>query len=96
MEEALETTHEITILTKKLPKRDAKLNAVKNEAKTISNSEEDHTEAITLLCPTRWTAPVKSLSSIMCNYTYLKKLWECATKNCSDTEMKARIRDVNV
>ena len=41
MKEALETTHEITKLIKKSLKRDAKLDAIKNEAKIISNSEED-------------------------------------------------------
>ena len=88
MKEVLETTHEITKLIKKAPKRDAKLDAIKNEAKIISNSEEDHTKAITLLCPTCWT--------VRANYTYLKELWEWAAKNCSDTEMQARICGVNV
>ena len=32
----------------------------------------------------------------MSNYTYLKELREWTTKNCSDTEMKARIHNVNV
>ena len=41
--------------------------------------------------PTR----AKSLSSILSNYTYLKELWEWAVKNCSDTEMKARIWGVD-
>ena len=94
--EALETTHEITKLIKESPKRDAKLDTIKNEAKIFSNSEEDHTEAITLFCPTRLTVLAKSLSSIMSSYTYLNKLWEWAAQNCSDTEMKARIRGVNV
>ena len=95
MKDALETTHTITKLIKKSPKRGSKLDAIKNEAKIISNSE-DYTEAITLLCPTRWTVCAKSFSSIMMNYTYLKKLWEWAANNRSDTEMKARIRGVNV
>ena len=87
MKEVLKTTHEIMKLIKKTPKRDAKLNAIKNEAKIISNSEEDHTDTITLLCPTCWTVRAKSLSIIMSNYIYLKELWEWAAKNCSDTEM---------
>ena len=65
MKEALEKTHE---------KRNAKLDAIKNETKINSNSEEDHTEAITLLCPTHWAVSAKSLSSIMNNYSYLKEL----------------------
>ena len=83
MKEALETTHEIAKLIKKSPERGAKLNALKNKAKIISNSEKNHTEPITLLCPTRWTVRAKSLNSIMSNYTDLKKLWEWATKNCA-------------
>ena len=96
MKEALETTHEITKLIKKTQKRDAKLDAIINEAKIISNSEEDHTEATTLLCATCWTVRAKSLSSIMSNYTYLKELWEWAAKNCLETEMQARICGINV
>ena len=65
MKEALEKTHE---------KRNAKLDAIKNETKINSNSEEDHTEAITLLCPTHWAVSAKSLSSIMNNYSYLNEL----------------------
>ena len=32
----------------------------------------------------------------MSNYAYLIELWEWAAKNCSDSEMKARIRGVDV
>ena len=81
MKEVLETTHEITKLIKKTPKRDAKLDAIKNEAQIIWNSEEDHTEVIPLLCPTYWTVRAKSLSCIMSNHTYLKESWEWAAKN---------------
>ena len=59
IKEALKT-HEIPKLIKNSPKRDAKLDAIENEAKIISKSEEDHTETITLLSPTRWTVQVKS------------------------------------
>ena len=96
IKEALETTHEITKIIKKSPKRDPKLHAIKNKVKVISNTEEDHTEAIVLLCLTRWTVRRKFFNSIMSNYTYLKELLEWAVKNCSDTEMKACIRGVNV
>ena len=60
IKKALETTHEIPKLFKKSPKRDVNLDAIENEAKIISNSEEDHTDTITLLSPTRWTVRVKS------------------------------------
>ncbi|XP_057292603.1 zinc finger MYM-type protein 1-like [Hydractinia symbiolongicarpus] len=94
MKDALETTFEITKLIKKSPKRDAILDAIKKEAATI-NSNENRIETITLLCPTRWTVRAKSLGTILRNYTYLKELWEWVVNNCSDTEMKARIRGVD-
>ena len=72
---ALKQTHEITKLIKKSPKKVAKLDAIKNEVKIISNTEEDHMEAIILLWSTRLTVCAKSLSSIMSNYSYLKELW---------------------
>ena len=54
------------------------------------------TPTITLLCPTRWTVRAKSLRSILENYGSLKMLWQWSLQNCSDTEMKARIRGVDV
>ena len=50
MKGAFETTHEITKLIKKSPKRDAKLQSLKNQSEDGSR-----TQKITLLCPTRWT-----------------------------------------
>ena len=96
MKESLETTHEITKLVKKSPKRDSKLKNIKTAAEI---DEEDSTVkkkvTITLLCPTRWTVRAKSLSSIIENFEELKSLWEWSLENCSDTEMKARIRGVD-
>ena len=95
MRDALDTTLEITKLIKKSPKRDSKLDEIKSEAKVISDEYVGDVETITLLCPTRWTVRAKSLNSVMSNYTYLIELWEWAAKNCSDSEMKARIRGVD-
>lgn len=94
MKEALEITHEITKLIKKSPKRDSKLENIKRESK-IESSLEENIETITLLCPTRWTVRAKCLGSILSNYSYLRELWEWSICNCSDTEMKARIRGVH-
>ena len=96
MKEALETTHEITKLIKKSPKRDAKLESLKKEMDVTDDSDKSQIETVTLLCPTRWTVRAKSLGSIISNFSFLKDLWEWAVDNCSDTDMKARIRGVDV
>jgi len=96
MKDALETSHEITKLIKKSPKRDAKLDVLKKEANIQSESDENNIETISLLCSTRWTVRAKCLKSVMSNYAYLKELWEWAINNCSDFEMKARIRGVSI
>ena len=44
--------------------------------------------------PTRWTVRAKSLNSIITNYSFLQDLWQWSLENCTDTEMKARIRSV--
>ena len=60
-----------------------------------SQSEDDSkTQKIALLCPTRWTVRAKSLNSIITNYSFLQDLWQRSLENCTDTEMKARIRGV--
>ena len=89
MKDALETTHEITKLIKKSPKRDAKLQSLKTQSE-----DDSKTQKITLLCPTRWTVRAKSLNSIITNYSFLQDLWQWSLENCTDTEMKARIRGV--
>ena len=97
MKNALETTHEITKLIKKSPKRDSKLKDIKTAVETEEeNSENTKNISITLLCPTRWTVRAKSLRSIVENFDDLKTLWDWSLDNCSDTEMKARIRGVSV
>ena len=57
MKKAIEAPHEIMKMIKKTPKRDAKLDAIKNEAKIISNSEEYHMEVIRIWCIFRRAYP---------------------------------------
>ena len=95
IKESLETTHEITKLIKKSQKRDGKLNEIKESIK-IEDGDENDAMTITLLCPTRWTVRAKSLNSIADNFDYLQTLWQWSVDNCSDTEMKARIRGVDI
>ena len=75
MKDALETTHEITKLIKKSPKRDAKLQSLKTQSE-----DDSKTQKITLLCPTRWTVRAKSLNSIITNYSFLQDLWQWSLK----------------
>ena len=75
VKEALETTHEFTRLIKKSPKRDAKLDVIKNEAKIISISEEYSHGRNSTVVSNQLDCLCKileqSLGSIMNNYTYL-------------------------
>ena len=82
------TTHEITKLIKKSPKRNAQLVKIQKEM-----SSEQYS-GIRLLCPTRWTVRAEALWSIINNYEALQDLWVWALDNCKDTEMKSRIYGV--
>ena len=89
--DALDTTREITKLIKKSPKRDAQLLKIQQ----IMSDEDTTRPGIRLLCPTRWTVRAEAMHSIIMNYDVLMELWEWSLKNCSDTDMKARIRGVS-
>ena len=87
---------EITKLRKKAPKRDSKLDSIKKVSKTESEEDDSvKSERVMLLCPSRWTVRAKSLGSILNNFGYLRELWGWSVQNCSDTDMKARIRGVD-
>ena len=90
MKDSLDTTYEITKLIKYSPKRDSRLEQIQ---KSMS-AEEKNFSGIRLLCPTRWTVRAESMKSILDNYPTLQELWTWSIENCSDTEMKARIRGV--
>ena len=88
MRDALDTTHEITKLIKKSPRRDAIFKRLKEEM-------ESDTPGIRVLCPTRWTVKAESLNSILENFTVLLGLWDESVEVVQDTEMKARIQGVS-
>ncbi|XP_071522625.1 LOW QUALITY PROTEIN: uncharacterized protein Atac2 [Panulirus ornatus] len=90
--EALETTHEITRLIKEFPKCDAE---VENMKKTM-NEERQDLLGICALCPTRWSVGAKAVNSIIENYAFLKELWTWALSHCSDSELKAKVRGIRV
>ena len=90
MKDALETTHEITRLINFSPKCDAKL-------KQIRKFTEGQLQClICLLCPTRWTVRADAMISVISNYGVLHELCDWSLDNCTVTEMKARIRGVQV
>lgn len=92
MKSALETTHEITKLIKKSPRRNEIFKELKAESDHSSDSSSVH---VKLLCPTRWTVRADSLFSIIDNYSVLLSTWETASQIARDTESKARIQGVS-
>ena len=90
MQEALDTTREITKLVKCSPKCEAIFKNIKE-----SISTKDNSPGIRILCPTRWTVRADSLASITKNYTDLVHTWETAKRATSDSEAKARIQGVS-
>ncbi len=91
MKASLETTHEITKLIKKSPRRDAIFRKLKAESDSLSDQKS---LSIRLLCPTRWTVRADSLLSIINNYGVLLSTWDEAYEAVKDTESKARIQGV--
>ena len=87
MQDALDTTHEITKLIKKSPARDAIFKRLKEEMGSDS-------PGIRVLCPTRWTVRADALKSIIDNFNVLLELWAESLERVKDTEMKARIQGV--
>lgn len=87
MQDALDTTHEITKLIKKSPARDAIFKRLKEEMASDA-------PGIRVLCPTRWTVRAEALKSILDNYNVLLELWVESLERVKDTEMKARVQGV--
>ena len=88
MQDALDTTHEITKLIKKSPARDAIFKRLNEEMGSDS-------PGIRVLCPTRWTVRAEALKSILDNFNVLLELWAESLERVKDTEMKARIQGVS-
>ena len=81
----METAYEICKLIKKSPKRNTKIDELRNKTKNDSKS-------IHALCLTRWTVRGESLASILNNHAELMDLWNWSLGELTDTEMKARIQ----
>ena len=84
MQDALDTTNEISKLLKYSPKRDTLFAKLKNEL-------APDTPGFRVLCPTRWTVRAASLQSVLDNWKPLQELWEESLDTKLDPEIKSRI-----
>ena len=84
LQHTLDTTFEISKLTKFSPRRDAILKQWKAE---ISPG----TPGFRTLCPTRWTVRVSSLESVFKNYSVLQALWEESIESVTNSETRVRL-----
>ena len=87
LQDALDTTYEITKLVKFLPKRQAIF--VQEKATTSPT-----TPGICLLCLTRWTVRADALKSVLDNYSALISTWEQSSEETRDPELKGRLGGV--
>jgi len=88
MKDCLDTCFKLIKLIKWSPKRAGMLTRIKEE---IGDSSPN----VRTFWPTRWTVRANSLSSVIENYSSIRKLWEEALETTSDTDMKARIQGVD-
>ena len=82
IQDAMDSTFEISKLIKFSPKRDAMFTKLKTEF-------SPETPGFRVLCPTRWTVRADSLLSVIDNYTALQSTWEESLESRLDTEVKA-------
>ena len=89
MQDALDTTHEITKLIKNSPRREGIFKRMKENLPGMCST------GIRVLCPTRWTVRADALTSVLQNFEASQETWEEAVEVVCDTEMKARICGVS-
>ena len=88
MQNALETSLEISKLVKKTPKRKSQLITIHTKGLFTENDEQNKTKTIRVFSDTRWTVRCGALVSIIQHHEKLKEL---CLKEYKDTETKARI-----
>ena len=86
MEDALDTTREITKLIKRSPARNAIFKRLNGEMASDSESP-----GIRVLCPTRWTVRAEALKSIHDKFNVLLELWFEASA-CDASHQMQRVR----
>ena len=84
LRDALDTTSEISKLLKNSPKRDRMLEKLRAEL-------AHETPGFRVICPTRWTARVASLQSVIDNWIPLQKLWDESLETNLESEVKSRV-----
>ena len=87
MQDAMDTTNEVTKLIKRSPAREAIF-------KRLREQMDVHGPGIRVICPTRWTIRAEALKSIIDNYKVLIELWDESLGCVKDTQLKARIQGV--
>jgi len=83
LNETFSTAYEICKLVKKSPKRNTKLDAIRE-------STENKSKSVHEFCPTRWTVRGEIMESFLNNYGELMELWKWSLQEVKETEMKAR------
>ena len=96
MQNALETSLEISKLVKKSPKRESQLITIHTKGLFTENDEQNKTKTIRVFSDTRWTVRCGALVSIIQHYEELKELSKWCLKEYKDTKTKARIIDVQI
>ena len=91
MQNALETSLELSKLAKKSPKRESQLITIHTKGLFIENDEQNKTNTIRVFSDTRWTVRCGALVSIIQHYQEFKELWNWCLKEYKDTETQARI-----
>lgn len=94
MQDALDTTREITKLVKSSPKREAMFKDIKKANESVCIGLPSKKSGIRVLHPTRWTVRAEALGSVINNYSSLLETFEAALETTRDTDTKAHIRGV--
>ena len=84
LQDALDTTSEISKLLKYLPKRDRMFEKLKAEL-------APQTPGFHVLCTTRWIVRVTSLQSMIDNWIPLQDLWDESLETNLESEVKSRV-----
>ena len=91
MQNALETSLEISKPVKKSPKFESQLITIHQKGLFTENDEQNKTKAVRVFSDTGWTVRRSTLVSIIQHYEELKESWKWCLKEYKDTETKARI-----
>ena len=87
LSDTMDTSGEIAILVKYLPKQEQKLESIK-----VTYEEDEAVNHISKLSTTRWTIRANCFQRIIDNYSFLYELWnECLKESGLNRDVKSRI-----